>query len=43
VLNDLDQGAQVRQDGAAHENGDLLHDLDTSVTRLNSKSTIRNR
>lgn len=34
MFDDLHQAAEVRQDGAAHEDGDLLHDLDASVTRL---------
>lgn len=34
VLDDLHQAAQVRQDGAAHEDGDLLDDLDARVSGL---------
>lgn len=34
VFNDLHQAAQVRQDGAAHQDGDLLHDLDARVSGL---------
>ena len=34
VLDDLDEVAQVGQDGAAHQDGDLLHDLDARVARL---------
>mmetsp|Transcript_11483 Transcript_11483/g.22235 ORF Transcript_11483/g.22235 Transcript_11483/m.22235 type:complete len:601 (-) Transcript_11483:2097-3899(-) len=33
-LDDLDQRAQVRQHRAAHQDGDLLHDLDARVPRL---------
>lgn len=36
VFHDFDQRAQVRQHCAAHENGNLLDDLDTGVTRLQS-------
>lgn len=34
MFNDLDERLEVRQDGAAHEDGDLLHDLDAGVARL---------
>ena len=34
MLDDLDEVLEVRQDGAAHEDGDLLHDLDACVARL---------
>ena len=34
VLDDFDEGAEMRQDGATHQNGDLLDDLDARVTRL---------
>ena len=32
--NNFDQTLQMREDSAAHENGDLLYDLDTRVTCL---------
>jgi hypothetical protein len=34
VVDDVDQHFQVRQHAAAHENGNLLHDLHAGVTRL---------
>mmetsp|Transcript_8558 Transcript_8558/g.17750 ORF Transcript_8558/g.17750 Transcript_8558/m.17750 type:complete len:1008 (+) Transcript_8558:1222-4245(+) len=34
VLHDLHEGAEVREHGAAHEDGDLLDDLDARVARL---------
>ena len=34
MLYDLHQAAEVGQDGTAHEDGDLLHDLDASVSGL---------
>mmetsp|Transcript_29025 Transcript_29025/g.67289 ORF Transcript_29025/g.67289 Transcript_29025/m.67289 type:complete len:780 (-) Transcript_29025:1289-3628(-) len=34
ALDDLDHLAQVRQDGAAHQDGNLLHNLDAGVPRL---------
>lgn len=34
MFNDLHQAAEVGQDGAAHEDGDLLHDLDAGVAGL---------
>jgi hypothetical protein len=34
VLNDLHQGAEVGKDGTAHENGDLLANLDACVAGL---------
>lgn len=34
VFNDLHQAAQVRQDGTAHQDGNLLHDLDARVSGL---------
>lgn len=34
MLNDLHQAAQMGQDGTAHEDGDLLDDLDASVASL---------
>lgn len=34
MFDDLHQAAEVGQDGAAHEDGDLLHDLDAGVAGL---------
>ena len=34
VFNDFDKGAQMRQDGTTHENGNLLNDLDAGVASL---------
>jgi len=34
VFDDLHQAAEVGQNGAAHEDGDLLHDLDARVPGL---------
>ena len=34
MLDNLDQRLEMRQDGAAHEDGDLLDDLDARVPRL---------
>ena len=34
VLDDLHQVLEMRQDGTAHQDGDLLHDLDACVPRL---------
>lgn len=34
VLDNLHQAAEVGQNGAAHEDGDLLHNLDASVAGL---------
>lgn len=34
MFNNLDQTAKVRQNGAAHEDGDLLHNLDACVPSL---------
>lgn len=34
VLDDVHQGLEVRQHGAAHEDGNLLHNLDARVPRL---------
>lgn len=34
MLNDLHQAAQMGQDSTAHEDGDLLDDLDASVASL---------
>lgn len=34
MFDNLHQAAEVRQNGAAHEDGDLLHDLDASVPGL---------
>lgn len=34
MLNDFHQAAEMGQDGTAHEDGDLLHDLDARVASL---------
>jgi hypothetical protein len=34
VLDDVHQRLQVRQHSTAHEDGDLLHNLDAGVARL---------
>lgn len=34
MLDDLHQTAEMWQDGAAHEDGNLLYDLDAGVTSL---------
>lgn len=34
MLDDLHQAAQVGQDGAAHQDGNLLHDLDARMASL---------
>ena len=40
MLNDLHQAAEVGQDGTAHEDGDLLDDLDARVSGLPGLLTL---
>ena len=37
MFDDLDQGPQVWEDGATHQDGDLLDDLDARVAGLKTK------